>query len=82
MDNASRFPELQQPVLAVGGEQVLMRVVSYTNHIFLMYLWRWRRLRCLRLIQTRDLSVEDRLRKAEKETKSFSLESRESQIMM
>ena len=37
-DASSRFPELQQTVLAVGGDQVLVRVVGDADHVFLVDL--------------------------------------------
>lgn len=34
--NTSRLPELQQTVLAVGGDEVLVGVVGDADHVFLM----------------------------------------------
>lgn len=40
LEYASRSPEFQQAILAVSGDQVLVRVVSDADHILLMDLRR------------------------------------------
>lgn len=39
VSNSLRFPQPQEAILAVCGDQVHMWVVSDTNYIFLVNLW-------------------------------------------